>query len=332
MRSAAIDEFAADQAAVDHLTSVALYRPQQFDHELAALRATAVVDQARAGFVRDLEANGYHVRDEGYIPWGQNITNLVNPIPEDEGGGWTDPLTDETHASCPGRMVTIDLGFVWPRDAMVAWMNANPDCPVVGEGDQAEPAIEFDDDVEAMDAGMVPSWHVSGQGCVDPGAHGHVDVRTAARRDHGEPVPISANGDGEAPPQAETPEQRRDRLAAEEADREAAARAAKSAGLKRVKARNILWRAATPVRREHVARLVTGSKLQPPKESGRTVKQYRAAVTRFRAMAICRHQTTPEMASFGHRVAAVLLALGGNEWSSEDYIAKALDEASPERC
>jgi hypothetical protein len=145
----------------------------------------------------------------------------------------------------------------------------------------------------------VPGWQVGRHLCTDPERYGHANVL-------GRP--------GETP----TLEQR-------SAEDEAGQAARKSEERRRVMRRNKEWRAATEVRRRHLRDLLAAPKL-PKALAGDG-----GPVARLRAGAIARHETKPEMSSFGHRVAAQLLGLGGNEWDSERLILEALDAAAPGR-
>ena len=295
IQSAAIAEFTDDPAARERLTHIAQIAPARFDQELAELRATRAVRIARDKLVAELEGAGYAIHDDSYLPPRRNIANLSGP------GG---EMTVEAHAECPGRMAVIDLDWTWPAKAKAAWIKANPDVEVI----DGEPAVEFDDDVEAQDAGMVPEWHVAGYMCADPVAYGHGSVydHTTAR---------DTSGDTQVD-QEEAARQRADAAAREQAEQTAERR--------RVRERNTLWRAATETRLTHLRAIAARPKLTP--------KELKVAVTRLRAEAIARHETDPQMASFGHRVAAQLLRLQGPEWDSDKLILATLDAASPDRC
>jgi hypothetical protein len=295
IRSAAIDEFTGDPAAVDRLTRIAQHAPDLFDQELAELRATRAVRIARDKLVTELEAGGYAIHDDTYLPPRRNLANLRDPDGNE--------LTAEAHASCPGRMAVIDLTWTWPAKAKAAWIKANPDVEVV----DGEPDIEFDDDTEAQQAGMVPEWFVAGYMCADPPAHGHSSVYDPATRDDSTP---SAPVDPE-----DAARQRAEAAAREQAEARAEGR--------RVRERNTLWRAATQTRLAHLRAIAARPKLTP--------KELKIAAARLRAEAIARHETDPQMASFGHRVAGQLLGLRGPEWDSDKLILSALDAASPDR-
>ena len=306
MQSAAVEEFADDGHAVARLTIIARTDPEGFDQELAELRVTRAVRAAREAFTAELAADGYQVRDEGYVPWRLNLTNLRDP----DGA----ELTVERHATCPGRAVNIDVDWDWPsEEAKAAFIAANPDVEVI-DGD---PAVEFDDDIEAQQAGMVPVWRVDGHLCTDPAAYGHVTYDQVNVRDAKAPA---EPGDAEA---HEDPAAVAARAARERAEAAAREQAAQKAEGRRVRERNTLWRAATGTRLAHLRDIAVRPKLTP--------KELKVAAARLRAEAIARHETQPQMASFGHRVAAQLLGLQGSEWDSEKLILAALDGASPDR-
>jgi hypothetical protein len=296
IQSAAIAEFTGDPAAVDRLTRIAKLAPDQFDQELAELRATRAVRIAHDKLVTNLEADGYAIHDDAYLPPRRNLANLRDL----EGN----ELTVEAHASCPGRMAVIDLTWTWPAKAKAAWIKANPDVEVV----DGEPAVEFDDDTEAQQAGMVPEWFVAGYMCADPPGYGHSSVY--------DPAPDR----DDAAPGATVDLQEAARQRAEAAAREQTAARAEG---RRVRERNTLWRAATETRLAHLRAIAARPKLAP--------KELKVAAALLRAQAITRHETDPQMASFGHRVAAQLLGLKGSEWDSEKLILAALDAASPDR-
>jgi ParB family transcriptional regulator, chromosome partitioning protein len=203
-------------------------------------------------------------------------------------------ITPEAHAVCPGRAVTITYDWGWAPGAEAAYRAAHD---LADDDDLAD--IEFDSDEEARAAGFVPGWQVGRYLCTDPEQYGHANV-------HGRPG------------KTQTQEQRTAEDEADEANR-------KSAERRRVIRRNKEWRAATEVRRRHLRDLLAAPRL-PKALAGDG-----GPVARLRARAIARHETKPEMASWGHRVAAQLLGLGGSEWDSERLILEALDTAAPGR-
>ena len=306
MQCAALEEFADDDYAVARLTLVAQTDPEGFGQELAELRATRAVRAAREAFTAELAADGYQIREEGYIPWRENLANLRHP----DGA----ELTVEQHATCPGRAVNIDVAWEWPSDdAKAAFIAANPDVELI-DGD---PAVEFDDDIEAQQAGMVPVWRVNGHLCTDPATYSHVTYDQVNVRDAETPTePGTAE-------EHEDPEAAAERAARERAEAAAREQAEQTTERRRVRERNTLWRAATETRLTHLRDIAARTKLAP--------KELKVAAARLRAEAIARHETRPQMASFGHRVAAQLLGLRGSEWDSEKLILAALDAASPDR-
>ena len=292
------------------LTEVAQDEPDRFDHELAALRATREVRAARQELVEYLTGCGYAIREQDWIPWHLKLSNLRTA----DGG----EITVADHEECGGRAVTIGLDFAWrddaARDAWIAASHAGDDEP----GDPGEVEVEFDDDVEAIAAGMVPVWEITGHLCTDPGQFGHADAQGRI---------AAAGGDQTADPADPGA------AARAEADRIERERVKKLADLRRTKVRNTAWRAATTVRRRHVAALLSRPKLAPVKgrKAHEWEKTLRTAAALLRARAIALHETTPEMSSFGHRTAARLLGLDGGEWDLERSIINAIDAASPER-
>jgi ParB family chromosome partitioning protein len=303
IQSAAIEEFAGDEYAVQRLTDVGLDHPAAFDHELASLRAGRRVRIARDALVAELTKSGYAIHGVDWMAPGdrRNLANLH------DGDGDGEPITPEGHGDCPGRAVVISLDWTWPDEAKAAWIAANPEFEVDGGGD---PVVEFDDDIEALDAGMVPVWSVTGHLCTDPDGNGHASVYGPGR----------TKAEPEAEPGAAPDPEAAARARVEQAARQ---QAAESAERRRVRERNTAWRAATTVRRKHVAQLVRRGRLTP--------KDLRTAAAALRAEAIARHETKPEMGSFGHRVAGQLLGLTGSEWETEGLILAALETAGPER-
>jgi hypothetical protein len=306
IQSAAVEEFAGDSHAVARLTLIAQTDPDGFGQELAELRATRAVRAAREAFTAELAADGYQIREEGYIPWRLNLTNLRGP----DGA----ELTVEQHATCPGRAVNIDVDWDWPSDdAKAAFIAANPDVEMIN----GDPAVEFGDDIEAQQAGMVPVWRVDGHLCTDPAAYGHLTYDQVNVRDAKTPAEPGAAEEHE------DPEAVAERAAHERAEAAAREQAEQTTERRRVRERNTLWRAATETRLAHLRDIAARAKLAP--------KELKVAAARLRAEAIARHETQPQMASFGHRVAAQLLRLQGSEWDSENLILAALDAASPDR-
>jgi ParB family chromosome partitioning protein len=301
IQSAAVEEFAGDEYAVQRLTDVAMDHPAAFDHELASLRAGRQVRAARDALVAELTGSGCAIHGVDWIAPGdrRSLANLR------DGDG--EPIGPEGHDACPGRAVVISLDWTWPDKAKVAWIAANPEFEADGDGD---PVVEFDDDIEARDAGMVPVWSVTGHLCTDPDGNGHASVYGPGRAKAAPETGPAADPDPEAAARAR----------AEEVARKQAAEAAER---RRVRERNTAWRAATTVRREHVTQLVCRGRLAP--------KGLRVAAAMLRAEAIARHETKPEMGSFGHRVAGQLLGLTGSEWDTERLILAALETAGPER-
>jgi len=203
-------------------------------------------------------------------------------------------ITPEAHASCPGRAVTIAYDWAWAPGAEAAYRAAHG---LAEDDDLAD--VEFDTDEAAREAGFTPRWQVGRYLCTDPEQHGHTNV-------HGTP--------------RETPTQ-----AQRSAEDEAAEGARKSEARRRVIGRNKQWRAATEVRRKHLRDLLAAPRL-PKALAGDG-----GPVARFRAEAIARNETKPEMSSFGHRVAADLLGLGGSAGDSERLILEAIASAAPGR-
>jgi ParB family transcriptional regulator, chromosome partitioning protein len=220
--AAILAEFEGDQAAMTALVQAAKNNPAQVDHVAAQLRATRAEREARAAFTAELEAQGFAIYgDRPYVPWTLALENLR------DGAG--SAITPETHATCPGRAVTITYEWSWAPGAEAAYRAANG----LAEDDD----IELGDDEAARDAGWAPRWQVGRHLCTDPEQHGHTNALGQPR---------------EAP----TSEQR----TAEDQDAEAAR---KTEERRRVRQRNTSWRAATDVRTAHLKALLA-RKAPPP--------------------------------------------------------------------
>ena len=223
-QAAALTEFESDQEALTALVRAAKDSPGQFDHVAANLRATHAEREARAAFVAELEAQEIHVYgDRPHIPWTLALENL-----RDSDGN---EITPETHATCPGRAVTITSEWSWAPGAEAAYRAAHG----LDAGDDLSD-VEFASDEEAHEAGFAPRWQVGGHLCTDPEQHGHANV-------HG------------TPRETPTTEQRT-------AEDEAAEAARKTEERRRVRQRNTEWRAATEVRTSHLKALL-GRKAPP---------------------------------------------------------------------
>jgi ParB family chromosome partitioning protein len=98
----AVAEFDMDAEAVKRLVVTATKDPRRWDHVLARLRADR---DARAGFdaaVAQLVQAGLRVLDEDDLPeTARHLSDLV----EVEGN----PLDHDSHASCPGHVVVVDV-------------------------------------------------------------------------------------------------------------------------------------------------------------------------------------------------------------------------------
>ena len=304
-QAAILAEFESDQEALTALVQAAKHNPAQFDHLVANLRATRDERETKAAFVAELEVQGFAIYgDRPHVPWQFDLENLR------DGDG--DPITPEAHATCPGRTVTIAYEWSWAPGAETAYRAAHD---LADDEDLAD--IEFDSDEEAREAGFVPSWQIGRHLCTEPEQYGHANVYDTP---------------GETPGQEqETAEDEADRRAADaEAARRAAeaeaAEAARKAGeRRRVIRRNKEWRTATSVRRKHLRNMLAAPKL-PKALTGDG-----GPVARLRAEAIARNETKPEMSSFGHRVAADLLGMGGSVTDSERLIVEAIASAAPGR-
>jgi ParB family chromosome partitioning protein len=295
-QAAILAEFESDQEALTALVQAAKHNPAQFDHLVANLRATRDERETKAAFVAELEAQGFAIYgDRPHVPWQFDLENLR------DGDG--NPITPEAHATCPGRTVTIAYEWSWAPGAETAYRAAH-DLP--DDEDLAD--IEFDSDEEAREAGFVPSWQIGRHLCTEPEQYGHANVYDTP---------------GETPGQEQdTAEDEAGRRAAEA---EAAEAARKAGERRRVIRRNKEWRTATSVRRKHLRNMLAAPKL-PKALTGDG-----GPVARLRAEAIARNETKPEMSSFGHRVAADLLGMGGSVTDSERLIVEAIASAAPGR-
>ena len=219
-QAATLAEFESDAEALKALVQAANNSPSQFDHVVARLRATRAEREAKAAFTAELEAQGIAIYgDRPYVPWTMALENLR------DGDG--NEITPETHATCPGRAITITYERDWEPGAEAAHRAAR---------DLAEGDIEFGTDEEAREAGFTPRWQVDRYLCTDPEQHGHTNV-------HGQPR--------ETP----TTEQRT-------AEDEAAEAARATEERRRVRRRNTEWRTANEVRTSHV-KAVLASKAPP---------------------------------------------------------------------
>ena len=304
-QAATLAEFENDQEALTALVGVAKNSPAQFDHLVARLRADRAEREAKAAFVAELEAQGFGVYgDRPHVPWQFALENL-----HDSDGN---PISPEAHATCPGRKVTITYEWAWAPGAEAAYRAAHglPD-----DEDLAD--VEFDSDEEAHEAGFVPSWQIGRHLCTEPEQYGHVNVYDTPGETPGRGQQA---GEGETSEPVDEAEAARRRA---EADATEAAR--KTGERRRVMDRNRQWRAATGVRRKHLRDLLAAPKL-PKALAGDG-----GPVARLRAEAIARHETQPEMSSFGHRVAADLLGMGGSVVGSQEQILEAIASAAPGR-
>jgi ParB family chromosome partitioning protein len=223
-QAATLAEFEDDEEALNALYQTAKDSPSQFAHAAARLRATRAEREAKAAFTAELEAQGIAIYSEQpYVPWTLALENL-----RDRDGN---PITPETHATCPGRAVTITYEWDWAPRAEAAYRAAHG---LAGETDLAD--IEFTSDEEARAAGFVPGWRVGRHLCADPEQQGHTNI-------HGTP--------------RGTPTQEQ-----QTAEDQAAEAARKTDERRRVRQRNTEWRAATGTRTSHLKALL-GRKAPP---------------------------------------------------------------------
>jgi hypothetical protein len=151
------------------------------------------------------------------VPWQKALENLR------DGDG--NEITAEAHATCPGRAVTITYDWDWAPGAEATYRAAHG---LTEDDDLA--AVEFDSDEEARAAGFVPSWQIHRHLCRDPEQYGHTNI-------HGTP----------------TAEPTREQETAEDAEAKAAAATEEQ---RRVRRRNVEWRAATETRTTHLKALL----------------------------------------------------------------------------
>ena len=281
-QGAALEEFAGDDGAVTALVSAARTGGSQFEQTLRRLRATKTERDAKLVFLAELEAAGYLVYGER--PYVPWTLELTNLRTPDGA-----QISGEEHAACPGAAVTISYDWAWESPEREAAYRTAHD---LADDDEIEYRDLYRD---PGDTGFGPRWVITKHLCNDPAAAGHVNI-------HGV---------------VDTPTTGQE-AAQTEADKAAAATEER----RRVRTRNIAWRAATEVRREHLTRWLAAARL--PK----TVEDQ---VTRYRAKAIARNETTPEMGSFGHRVAATLLGLKDRNASDTAMIEALIDAATTNR-
>jgi ParB family transcriptional regulator, chromosome partitioning protein len=296
-QSAALDEFEddAEADAVTALVRVARDRPSDFPHELARQRAAKIQRTERAAFTAMLEEAGYEIRAHTYIPWTLDLDNLRT------GDGA--PIGPEGHAECPGRAVTIGYDYTWAEGAEAAYRAAH--------GLDPDDEIDFGQDEDAARAaGWAPRWLVTGHLCTDPGAHGHVNVR------------------GEVGPVATTEQQT--------AEQEAQAKAKATEARRRLLARNREWKAANEVRTGRLRELAGLGSLPATAKQAATYpdRPTADAADLFTALATTRGETEPSTMGEGHKLAAELLGLSGDDRSSasaRDLIEAELFRAAPAR-
>jgi ParB family chromosome partitioning protein len=281
-QAATLAEFEADQEALAALVQAAKGSPSQFGHVAAQLRATRAERQAKAAFTAELEAQGIAIyADRPYVPWTLALENLR------DGDG--NDITPGAHATCPGRAVTITYEWDWAPGAEAAYRAAHN---LADDDDLA--GIEFDTDEQACQAGFGPGWRIGRHLCTDPEQYGHANV-------HGTP--------------AGTPTQ--EQQAAED---QAAQAARQTEERRRVRQRNIQWRAATDTRTSHL-KAVLGRKAPP------------AGALKLIVEAMARGETQPLASSFGHQTACELLGLAGNGAATghRDLLLAELARASDKR-
>jgi ParB family chromosome partitioning protein len=254
-QAAALAEFEADEEALTALYQTAKDSPGQFAHVAARLRATRAEREAKAAFTAGLEAQGFALYgDRPYVPWTLALENLR------DGDG--NHISPETHASCPGRAVTITYDWDWVPGAEAAYRAAHG---LAGDDDLAD--VEFADDEEARAAGFVPGWRVGRHLCTDPQQHGHANV-------HGTP--------GQTPTQGQ-----------QTAEDEAAEAARKSEERRRVRQRNTEWRTATGTRSSHLKALL--GRKAPPAGALKLIVEAMARGETQSQMSSFGHQTACEL-------------------------------------
>ncbi|HEV8279661.1 MAG TPA: hypothetical protein VGQ26_28760, partial [Streptosporangiaceae bacterium] len=223
-QAATLAEFEGDQEALTALVQAAKGSPSQFDHLAAQLRATRAEREAKAAFTAGLEAQGIAIYgDRPYVPWTLALENLRD--------GDRNDISPQTHATCPGRAVTITYDWDWAPGAEAAYRAAHSPA-----GDDDLAGIEFGSDEEAREAGFVPGWRIGRYLCTDPDQYGHTNVHGTAS---GTPTPEQQTAEDEAAEAARQTDERR-----------------------RVRQRNTQWRAATDTRTSHL-KAVLGRKAPP---------------------------------------------------------------------
>jgi ParB family chromosome partitioning protein len=223
-QAAILAEFEDDQEALTALVQAAKDSPSQFVHVAARLRATRAEREAKTAFAAELEAQGIAIYgDRPYVPWTLALENLRD--------GEGNQITDEAHATCPGRAVTITYEWDWAPGAEAAYRAAHG---LAADDDLGD--LEFGSDEDPREAGFVPGWQIGRHLCTDPDHHGHTNV-------HG-----TLSG---------TPTQEQ-----QTAEDQAAEAARKTEARRRVRARNTEWRAATETRTAHLKALL-GRKAPP---------------------------------------------------------------------
>jgi hypothetical protein len=208
--------------------------PGQFDHVVQQLRDSRTARIQKGLLVAELEAAGYQVTDRAYSTGWWHVANLL------DGDG--KEITPESHASCPGRAVSITATWGWRDDAAEAAYRASRDL-------EPDDEYEFGSNAEAEAAGFAQTWEADGHYCTDAAANGHTMRSGRAAGRDAKPEPGSA---------------------------EALAATEKRRALLR---NNRDWRSANDVRAAFVTALLTRKKLGRPLEDAAAL--FRAeAITR----------------------------------------------------
>jgi ParB-like chromosome segregation protein Spo0J len=162
LQRAELAEFdeANDAGGAAAAIAVARDDPGQFAHVVQQLRDSRASRARKAALTAQLEEAGYQVTDRAYSTGWWHLANLL------DGDG--NPITDEAHAACPGRAVSIGTDWGWRDEAAEAAYRAAND---IGPEDDYD--VEFETNADGEAAGWIQSWAVEHHYCADPDGNGH---------------------------------------------------------------------------------------------------------------------------------------------------------------